>query len=111
MTGSRIGPALHVLVRWLDPATVHHQRAVVAAILYDLAHDTTQLYGLSGARQPVREAFGSCVTTDVYCAVTVFTIIGTFALNHGVSLLKPPTRGSATRRCSAGCSLRPAWAA
>jgi MFS family permease len=96
MTGSRIfGPALAALMlRWMEPGWLFIINGIsFAAILWPIWRiDTTQLYpsppALRGG-QPVREAL-RFVRSDRRLLViyTVFTVIGTFAFNYGVSLLK-----------------------
>jgi MFS family permease len=96
MTGSRIfGPALAaVLVRWFDPGWLFIINGVsFAAILWPIWRiDTTQLYlSPPAARggQPVREALRFVRhSRRLLLIFTVFTVIGTFAFNYGVSLLK-----------------------
>jgi MFS family permease len=96
MTGSRIfGPALAaLLVRWLDPGWLFIINGVsFAAILWPIWRiDTTQLYPsppASRGGQPVREALRFVRHNRRLLALfVVFTVIGTFAFNYGVSLLK-----------------------
>ncbi len=96
MTGSRIfGPALAALmIRWMQPGWLFIINGVsFAAILWPIWRiDTTQLYPSPPAArggQPVREALrfvgGNRRLLVIYL---VFTVIGTFAFNYGVSLLK-----------------------
>jgi MFS family permease len=96
MTGSRIfGPALAaLLVRWLDPGWLFIINGVsFAAILWPIWRiDTTQLYispPASRGGQPVREALRFVRhNRRLLVLFLVFTVIGTFAFNYGVSLLK-----------------------
>ena len=96
MTGSRIfGPALAaLLVRWLDPGWLFIINGVsFAAILWPIWRiDTTQLYispPASRGGQPVREALLFVRhNRRLLILFLVFTVIGTFAFNYGVSLLK-----------------------
>ena len=96
MTGSRIfGPALAALMlRWMQPGWLFIVNGVsFAAILWPIWRiDVTQLFPSPPAvrgGQPVREALrfvrGSRRLMVIF---TVFTVIGTFAFNYGVSLLK-----------------------
>jgi len=96
MTGSRIfGPALAaLLVRWLDPGWLFIiNGSSFAAILWPIWRaDTSQLYpsppAMAGG-QPVREALRFVRHNRRLLVVfLVFTVIGTFAFNYGVSLLK-----------------------
>ena len=96
MTGSRIfGPALAaLLVRWLDPGWLFIiNGASFAAILWPMWRvDISQLYlspPASRGGQPVREALRFVRHNRRLLAIfVVFTVIGTFAFNYGVSLLK-----------------------
>ena len=96
MTGSRIfGPALAaLLIRWLDPGWLFIINGLsFAAILWPIWRiDTTQLYispPASRGGQPVREALRFVHRNRRLLSVfIVFTVIGTFAFNYGVSLLK-----------------------
>ena len=96
MTGSRIfGPALAVLlVRWLDPGWLFIINGLsFAAILWPIWRiDTTQLYispPASRGGQPVREALRFVRhNRRLLILFLVFTVIGTFAFNYGVSMLK-----------------------
>jgi MFS family permease len=96
MTGSRIfGPALAaLLVRWLDPGWLFIINGVsFAAILWPIWRiDISQLYispPASRGGQPVREALRFVRHNRRLLAIfVVFTVIGTFAFNYGVSLLK-----------------------
>ena len=96
MTGSRIfGPALAaLLVRWLDPGWLFIINGLsFAAILWPIWRiDTTQLYispPASRGGQPVREALRFVRhNRRLLILFLVFTVIGTFAFNYGVSLLK-----------------------
>ena len=96
MTGSRIfGPALAaLLVRWLEPGWLFIINGLsFAAILWPIWRiDTTQLWiSPPAARggQPVREALRFVRHNQrLLVLFVVFTIIGTFAFNYGVSLLK-----------------------
>ncbi len=96
MTGSRIfGPALAaLLVRWLDPGWLFIINGFsFAAILWPIWRiDTTQLYispPASRGGQPVREALLFVRhNRRLLILFVVFTVIGTFAFNYGVSLLK-----------------------
>jgi MFS family permease len=96
MTGSRIfGPALAaLLVRWLDPGWLFIINGVsFAAILWPIWRvDITQLYispPASRGGQPVREALRFVRHNRRLLTIfVVFTVIGTFAFNYGVSLLK-----------------------
>lgn len=96
MTGSRIfGPALAaLLVRWLDPGWLFIINGVsFAAILWPIWRiDVTQLYispPASRGGQPVREALRFVRHNRRLLTIfVVFTVIGTFAFNYGVSLLK-----------------------
>jgi MFS family permease len=96
MTGSRIfGPALAaLLVRWLDPGWLFIINGLsFAAILLPIWRiDTTQLFiSPPAARggQPVREALRFVRHNRRLLVIfVVFTVIGTFAFNYGVSLLK-----------------------
>lgn len=96
MTGSRIvGPALSVALKgplgagWLFAINA----ASFIAILWPLlAIDRTKLYKAPPARRggtPVRDAL-RFITTDPRLLVVfvVFTMVGTFAFNYSVSLLK-----------------------
>ena len=96
MTGSRIvGPALSVALKgplgagWLFAINA----ASFIAILWPLlAIDRTKLYTAPPARRggtPVRDAL-RFITTDPRLLVVfvVFTMVGTFAFNYSVSLLK-----------------------
>jgi MFS family permease len=96
MTGSRIfGPALAaLLLRWMEPGWLFIVNGVsFAAILWPIWRiDTTQLYpsppALRGG-QPVREALRFVGRNRRLLVIfAVFTVIGTFAFNYGVSLLK-----------------------
>ncbi|HSB87673.1 MAG TPA: MFS transporter [Ilumatobacteraceae bacterium] len=96
MTGSRIfGPALAaLLVRWIEPGWLFILNgASFAAILWPIWFtDTSKLYpspqAAAGGR-PVREAL-SFVRRNRRLLVVflVFTVVGTFAFNYNVSLLK-----------------------
>jgi MFS family permease len=96
MTGSRIfGPALAaLLVRWMDPGWLFIINGVsFAAILLPIWRvDTTQLYPSPPAArggQPVREALRFVRhNRRLLILFLVFTVIGTFAFNYTVSLLK-----------------------
>jgi MFS family permease len=96
MTGSRIfGPALAALMlRWLDPGWLFIINGVsFAAILWPIWRiDKAQLYPsppASRGGQPVREALRFVRRNRRLLAIfVVFTVIGTFAFNYGVSLLK-----------------------
>jgi MFS family permease len=96
MTGSRIfGPALAaLLLRWLDPGWLFIINGVsFAAILWPIWRiDTTQLYISPPAPrggQPVREALRFVRhNRRLLVLFLVFTVVGTFAFNYGVSLLK-----------------------
>jgi MFS family permease len=96
MTGSRIfGPALAaLLLRWVDPGWLFIINGVsFAAILVPIWRiDTTQLYPsppASRGGQPVREALRFVRhNRRLLVLFLVFTVIGTFAFNYGVSLLK-----------------------
>ncbi|MEP7048351.1 MAG: MFS transporter [Ilumatobacteraceae bacterium] len=96
MTGSRIfGPALAALmVRWLEPGWLFIiNGASFAAILWPIWRiDMTQLYispPASRGGQPVREALRFVRhNRRLLVLFVVFTVIGTFAFNYGVSLLK-----------------------
>ena len=96
MTGSRIfGPALAaLLLRWVDPGWLFIiNGASFAAILWPIWNiDTTQLYvspPASRGGQPVREALRFVRHNHRLLAIfLVFTVIGTFSFNYGVSLLK-----------------------
>ena len=96
MTGSRIfGPALAaLLLRWVDPGWLFIINGVsFAAILWPIWRiDTTQLYvspPASRGGQPVREALRFVRHNHRLLAIfLVFTVIGTFSFNYGVSLLK-----------------------
>ncbi len=96
MTGSRIfGPALAaLLLRWMEPGWLFIVNGVsFAAILWPIWRiDTTQLYPSPPAMrggQPVREALRFVGRNRRLLVIfTVFTVIGTFAFNYGVSLLK-----------------------
>ena len=96
MTGSRIfGPALAaLLVRWVDPGWLFIINGLsFAAILWPVWRiDMTQLYMSPPAQrggQPVREALRFVLhNRRLLIIFVVFTVIGTFAFNYGVSLLK-----------------------
>jgi MFS family permease len=96
MTGSRIfGPALAaLLLRWLVPGWLFIINGLsFAAILWPIWRvDTTQLFiSPPAARggQPVREALRFVRHNRRLLVIfVVFTVIGTFAFNYGVSLLK-----------------------
>ncbi|MEO8267506.1 MAG: MFS transporter [Ilumatobacteraceae bacterium] len=96
MTGSRIfGPALAaLLVRWFDPGWLFIINGLsFAAILWPIWRiDTTELYispPASRGGQPVREALRFVRHNQrLLILFLVFTVIGTFAFNYGVSLLK-----------------------
>jgi MFS family permease len=96
MTGSRIfGPALAALMlRWMEPGWLFIVNGVsFAAILWPIWRiDTTQLYPsppASAGGQPVREALRFVRHSRRLIVVfLVFTVVGTFAFNYGVSLLK-----------------------
>ena len=96
MTGSRIfGPALAALMlRWMEPGWLFIVNGVsFAAILWPIWRiDTTQLYPsppASAGGQPVREALRFVRRSRRLLVVfLVFTVVGTFAFNYGVSLLK-----------------------
>lgn len=96
MTGSRIfGPALAaLLLRWLEPGWLFILNGVsFAAILWPIWRiDTTQLFPsppASRGGQPVREALRFVRgNRRLLIIFVVFTVIGTFAFNYGVSLLK-----------------------
>ena len=96
MTGSRIfGPALAaLLLRWVEPGWLFIINGVsFAAILWPIWRiDTTQLYvspPASRGGQPVREALRFVRHNHRLLAIfLVFTVIGTFSFNYGVSLLK-----------------------
>lgn len=96
MTGSRIfGPALAaLLLRWLEPGWLFIINGVsFAAILWPIWRiDTAQLYAsppASRGGQPVREALRFVRgNRRLLIIFAVFTVIGTFAFNYGVSLLK-----------------------
>jgi MFS family permease len=96
MTGSRIfGPAMAaILVRWLDPGWLFILNgASFAAILWPIWRaDTSQLYPsppASRGGRPVREALSFVRGNSRLLVVfIVFTVIGTFAFNYPVSLLK-----------------------
>ncbi len=96
MTGSRIfGPALAALMlRWMQPGWLFIINGVsFAAILWPIWRiDTTQLYPsppASAGGQPVREALRFVRRNRRLLVVfLVFTVVGTFAFNYGVSLLK-----------------------
>ena len=96
MTGSRIfGPALAaLLLRWMEPGWLFIINGLsFAAILWPIWRiDMTQLYpsppALRGG-QPVREALRFVRgNRRLLVLFLVFTVIGTFAFNYGVSLLK-----------------------
>jgi MFS family permease len=96
MTGSRIfGPALAaLLLRWVEPGWLFIINGVsFAAILWPIWRiDLTQLYpsppALRGG-QPVREALRFVRRNRrLLVLYIVFTVIGTFAFNYSVSLLK-----------------------
>ncbi|MGZ6989561.1 MAG: MFS transporter [Ilumatobacteraceae bacterium] len=96
MTGSRIfGPALAALMlRWMEPGWLFIVNGVsFAAILWPIWRiDRSQLYpsphALAGG-QPVREALRFVRRSRRLMVVYItFTVIGTFAFNYGVSLLK-----------------------
>ncbi|MEP7201141.1 MAG: MFS transporter [Ilumatobacteraceae bacterium] len=96
MTGSRIfGPALAaLLLRWFDPGWLFIVNGLsFAAILWPIWRiDTTQLFlspPASRGGQPVREALRFVRhNRRLLILFLVFTVIGTFAFNYGVSLLK-----------------------
>ncbi len=96
MTGSRIfGPALAaLLLRWFDAGWLFIINGVsFLAILWPIWRvDTTQLYPsppASRGGQPVREALRFVRhNRRLLILFLVFTVIGTFAFNYGVSLLK-----------------------
>ena len=96
MTGSRIfGPALAaLLLRWVEPGWLFIiNGASFAAILWPIWHiDIAQLYvspPASRGGQPVREALRFVRHNHRLLAIfLVFTVIGTFSFNYGVSLLK-----------------------
>jgi MFS family permease len=96
MTGSRIfGPALAALMlRWVDAGWLFIINGVsFAAILIPIWRiDTTQLFPsppASRGGQPVREALRFVQhNRRLLILFLVFTVIGTFAFNYGVSLLK-----------------------
>jgi MFS family permease len=96
MTGSRIfGPALAaLLLRWVEPGWLFIINGVsFAAILWPIWRiDTSQLYvspPASRGGQPVREALRFVRHNHRLLAIfLVFTVIGTFSFNYGVSLLK-----------------------
>jgi MFS family permease len=96
MTGSRIfGPALAaLLLRWLDPGWLFIINGLsFAAILWPIWRiDVRQLYispPASRGGQPVREALRFVRRNRRLLIIfMVFTVIGTFAFNYGVSLLK-----------------------
>jgi MFS family permease len=96
MTGSRIfGPALAaLLVRWLDPGWLFIINGLsFVAILWPIWRiDISQLYispPASRGGQPVREALRFVRHNRRLLTIfVVFTVIGTFAFNYGVSLLK-----------------------
>ena len=96
MTGSRIfGPALAALMlRWMVPGWLFIVNGLsFAAILWPIWRvDTTQLYPSPPAPrggQPVREALRFVAyNRRLLILFLVFTVIGTFAFNYGVSLLK-----------------------
>jgi len=96
MTGSRIfGPALAaLLLRWLEPGWLFIINGVsFIAILWPIWRiDTSQLFAspvASRGGQPVREALRFVRRNRRLLIVfVVFTVIGTFAFNYGVSLLK-----------------------
>ena len=97
MTGSRIfGPALAaLLLRWgMEPGWLFIVNGVsFAAILWPIWRiDTTKLYlspPASRGGQPVREALRFVRRNRrLLILFLVFTVIGTFAFNYGVSLLK-----------------------
>ena len=96
MTGSRIfGPALAaLLLRWVEPGWLFIINGVsFAAILWPIWRiDTSQLYVSPPAArggQPVREALRFVRHNHRLLAIfLVFTVIGTFSFNYGVSLLK-----------------------
>jgi MFS family permease len=96
MTGSRIfGPAIAaVSVRWLDPGWLFLiNGASFAAVLWPIWRaDTSKLYpsppAAAGGR-PVRAALGFVRRNPRLLVVfVVFTVVGTFAFNYSVSLLK-----------------------
>jgi MFS family permease len=96
MTGSRIfGPAIAVtLSRWLEPGWLFIINGLsFTAILWPIWRiDTSQLYPSPPAArggQPVREALRFVARNRrLLVLFAVFTIIGTFAFNYTVSLLK-----------------------
>jgi MFS family permease len=96
MTGSRIfGPALAaLLLRWLNPGWLFIINGLsFAAILWPIWRiDMRQLYispPASRGGQPVREALRFVRhNRRLLIIFLVFTVIGTFAFNYGVSLLK-----------------------
>jgi len=96
MTGSRIfGPALAaLLLRWVDAGWLFIINGLsFAAILWPIWRiDTAQLYvspPASRGGQPVREALRFVRhNRRLLILFLVFTVIGTFAFNYGVSLLK-----------------------
>ncbi len=96
MTGSRIfGPALAALMlRWVEPGWLFIINGVsFAAILWPIWRiDITQLYPsppASRGGQPVREALRFVRRNRrLLVLYLVFTVIGTFAFNYSVSLLK-----------------------
>lgn len=96
MTGSRIfGPALAaLLLRWMQPGWLFIVNGVsFAAILWPIWRiDTTQLFPSPTAvrgGQPVREALRFVRRSPrLLVLFVVFTVVGTFAFNYPVSLLK-----------------------
>jgi MFS family permease len=96
MTGSRIfGPALAVLMlRWIEPGWLFIINGLsFAAILWPIWRiDKAKLYPsppASRGGQPVREALRFVRhNRRLLVLFVVFTLIGTFAFNYGVSLLK-----------------------
>lgn len=96
MTGSRIfGPAIAAMsVRWLDPGWLFLiNGASFAAVLWPIWRaDTSKLYPSPTAAaggHPVRAALGFVRRSPRLLVIfVVFTVVGTFAFNYNVSLLK-----------------------
>jgi MFS family permease len=105
MTGSRIfGPALAaLLLRWMQPGWLFIVNGLsFAAILWPIWRiDVAQLYPSPPARaggQPVREALRFVRHSPrLLVLFAVFTVVGTFAFNYPVSLLKLADRRFGSR--------------
>jgi MFS family permease len=96
MTGSRVvGPALAaLLLRWLDPGCIFLINGIsfTAIVMPLLRVDVSQLHRSPPAQRggtPVRDALRFVAGNPrLRLVFVVFTVVGTFAFNYSVSLLK-----------------------